>query len=276
MDKKYLLINSRKHGFFSIFLHTLDRIIYSDLNNLIPVINWKKDNFLYYDSNLQNYKNCWEYYFENINDYNLSNIDLTNTIQCDDFTNPPIVEFCFRGYFGHKIDHEKFKQKRIFINKYISNIKIKKNIISKIENFKLKNFKNNKILGLHIRGTDRWTEFGKKIYSKFENYEYLLDEEMKNYDKLFICSDSEESIEYFSKKYNNVIFYDSYRTKKHAGESIHFNKGNYETGEQVLCESYLMSNCDKLIISDSNVTIASLYFNPNLSYKYINYKDLIL
>ena len=41
MDKKYLLINSRKHGFFSIFLHTLDRIIYSDLNNLIPVINWK-------------------------------------------------------------------------------------------------------------------------------------------------------------------------------------------------------------------------------------------
>lgn len=40
MDKKYLLIDSRPYGLFSIFLHTLDNIKWAEDNNYIPVVRW--------------------------------------------------------------------------------------------------------------------------------------------------------------------------------------------------------------------------------------------
>ena len=66
---QYLVIGARREGFFSNFLHTIDRIIYCDKHDLTPVINWETDNFLYADKSITE-SNCWKYYFENINNHN--------------------------------------------------------------------------------------------------------------------------------------------------------------------------------------------------------------
>ena len=39
-DKKYLIIDSRPYGLFSIFLHTIDNIKWAEDNNYIPVVRW--------------------------------------------------------------------------------------------------------------------------------------------------------------------------------------------------------------------------------------------
>ena len=40
MDNKFLIIDSRPYGLFSIFLHTIDNINWANENNYIPIIRW--------------------------------------------------------------------------------------------------------------------------------------------------------------------------------------------------------------------------------------------
>ena len=40
MDKKFLIIDSRPYGLFSIFLHTIDNIKWAEDNGYIPVVRW--------------------------------------------------------------------------------------------------------------------------------------------------------------------------------------------------------------------------------------------
>ena len=40
MNKKFLIIDSRPYGLFSIFLHTIDNIKWAEDNNYIPVVRW--------------------------------------------------------------------------------------------------------------------------------------------------------------------------------------------------------------------------------------------
>ena len=39
-DKKFLIIDSRPYGLFSIFLHTIDNIQWAEENGYIPVVRW--------------------------------------------------------------------------------------------------------------------------------------------------------------------------------------------------------------------------------------------
>ena len=39
-EKKFLIIDSRPYGLFSIFLHTLDNIKWAKDNGYIPVVRW--------------------------------------------------------------------------------------------------------------------------------------------------------------------------------------------------------------------------------------------
>jgi len=272
---QYLVIGARREGFFSNFLHTIDRMIYCDKHDLTPVINWETDNFLYADKSITE-SNCWKYYFENINNHNLDNIpdyDYTK-----EFTMPPYVEYSFRDipHHQHIIDLNTFDSKREFVNKYISKIKIKKHIQEKINKFVDKNFKGYKVLGVHVRGTDKWADVpgGNQIHSRFENYDSLVLKEVESYDKILICTDSKRALLHFKKKYNNVVYYNSHRMINHTGDSIHFTRGSYSTGEDVLVESVLLSKCDKIIMTDSNVSLAALYFNPTIPFVYKSYEDL--
>lgn len=40
MNKKFLIIDSRPYGLYSIFLHTIDNIKWAHDNNYIPVVRW--------------------------------------------------------------------------------------------------------------------------------------------------------------------------------------------------------------------------------------------
>lgn len=40
MNKKFLIIDSRPYGLYSIFLHTIDNIKWAHDNDYIPVVRW--------------------------------------------------------------------------------------------------------------------------------------------------------------------------------------------------------------------------------------------
>jgi len=69
-----------------------------------------------------------------------------------------------------------------------------------------------------------------------------------------------------------VLYYDSYRSLSH--KALHIKnpavKNRALMGEQVLIEAKLLSLCDFLIHSVSNVSLAALFFNPHLQNIYLS------
>lgn len=279
---KYLSIESRRVGLFSNVLHTIDQLIYCEKNNIYPIIDWGRveGSFLYKDEEYEKengIKNCWEYFFERINSKKIEDLCINDECRVvRDFNNPSFVPFCFRGIYKFgKIDIPTFSEKRKEIGEFIKNkIVVKKEIMSKINNFYDNNFKNYNVVSIHIRGTDRFTETTNLQLSNLENYLDILNKIQSKYDKIFVCSDSDESIKFLNEHYDNVVFYDSYRSSKHDSNPIHFSNGNYRTGEDVLIESILMSKTNHIILSDSNVTLMSLYYNSMIDFTYYEYEFL--
>ena len=167
-------------------------------------------------------------------------------------------------------------QKRRFIfseiiNKYCV---LQPQIKSKVDLFVEKNFKNKKVLGVHFRGTDHPN---KKHMSE---YLQTIKEKLVNFDVLFVCSDEHERFRLaevtFSKK---VVSWDSIRSKTDSDviplhshpTDMRYNRNNsfdyqYKISEDVIIESFLMSNVDFLVCcSDSNVNFLSRAINPNLN-----------
>jgi hypothetical protein len=335
--KKFLVIDSRPYGFFSIFLHTIDNIKWAAINRRTPVIRWhsgradpnkyregaslasakghpsyvvdkenfvkdidKRDNLkdcLYYQQEFG--KNVWEYFFEPINNFKAEELkeeeyDVSDIFMVGDFDFDLNNKFLIKNVHSYDslilwdlINSERELEHRKAVNKVIKeNIVIKKEILNKFENFHNKKFINSDhYIGVHIRGTDKKTEFPHKTVS-LEFYSNLIDKEIKNIKnlhgenkkiKIVIASDNNESIIYLANKYGkeNIIAYPSMRLDSYLSNSfILFTdvKDKKKAGEEVLLEMLMLTKCDCLIGTDSNVTAAAAYFNPTMKLIYVDRK----
>lgn len=229
--------------------------------------------------------NVWEYYFEKIE---FNNDIKINKSKCDGIIHKK-KEFTLR---------DKRVIKRI-IKKYI---KLKPHILTKIKDFKNKNFNNKKILGVHFRGagTSRRTKrevtnIMKKIKVNefelpFEIYFKFVDNFLKNHKnyKILICSDSKKVVDRFFKRYKNrCIKYDATISDfgelhnrggiKYMKRGLPQNKGikfsRYKLGEDALIEAHLLSATDFFIHGRSSLSNFVLCNKPKLKSIYV-FKDV--
>ena len=146
------------------------------------------------------------------------------------------------------------------INKYIH---IKPHIQKKVDSFVCKYFNDNYTIGIHYRGTDKIKEAPRVPFEEvFKEIEQQIPRE-KPY-VLFIATDETEFLEQAEKRYCNVVAYDAIRSHG-SNKGVHFmNKNNYIVGEEALIDACLLSKCDLLIRTSSNLSLWSTYFNPDL------------
>jgi hypothetical protein len=147
------------------------------------------------------------------------------------------------------------------IQKYI---KIKPAVNAIIEEFADKHF-DEFVIGIHYRGTD------KKIESPRINYEQITakikdvcHELSIDSPKIFVATDEEAFLEYMQNYFpNRVIAYDAIKSKN--GVPVHLSKANkYKKGEDAIVDCLLLSKCDYLIRTNSNLSLCSGLFNPNI------------
>lgn len=146
------------------------------------------------------------------------------------------------------------------INKYIH---IKPEIQEKIDAFIYRFFLDYYTIGIHYRGTDKVKEAPRIAYEKvFKEVERHIPLEKPCL--LFIATDEIEFLEHAKSRYSNVVALDAIRS--HSGSAgVHFaNKNNYSVGEEALIDACLLSRCDLLIRTSSNLSLWSTYFNPEL------------
>jgi tetratricopeptide (TPR) repeat protein len=240
-------------GGLGVCLHNvLNHLVFCEKQKRTPAIFWGSDS-LYYDSRgFNGYKNVWNYYFMPVSTQRYKKGDKIHI------------------FYPDKSEHEKFsyydttQEKRYsayrLINKYIRPNAI---VQSKITNFFKKNIYGKRTIGIHIRGTDKIKE--EKPVEPLR----LVAEALKYADantQFFVASDEKKLFDEIVTLLHGrtVIAYDCYRSEN-ENQPLHVRlPSRAQLGEDVVIEMILLSKCDMLIHTLSNVSAIPLYFNPNL------------
>jgi len=283
--KTSLIIDTREYGFFSGCLQILDNLKYCELNNIKPILRLGEK--FKYKEDVSN----WNNFFENINDGIIEGegIEITKaTPNCNFFlenylmrsprsqdyhlkiwdllrANAPELEI-----YAHRLEISEM------IKKYMVPIQP---IKDSVNNFLLNNFLNNeivkigidglyevtnKVLGVHVRGTD----YG---FYDINHYVGWINNILKHheYERIYIASDNSEAINMLQNAFPNICC--SYKTNLRSTTfksawmaEILEKKDMVQHGRDVLTESILLSKCHRLICINSNVAGMAAYRNPNL------------
>lgn len=266
-EKKYI-IGVLGSGFFSEFFGVLRNIIGCEKKRLVPVVYWDHRSPYYVDKG-NRYNNVWEYYFEPVSNLKFEKADKINRIPYDEissfFPSSPYIEWQLPNYV-HNFDYNFRKYMNSIIRKYI---RIKKSILEKVNFFYKKYMKGKKIIGVHIRGTNKILESPPvdinvflKVVSRYKKH------------KIFIASDEHAIVKKFKKAFpQEVICYDAHRSSDSSPHYLGTDKKNPLNaiiGEEVLIETMLLSKCDLFVHSVSNVSTVVLFFNPELKHIFLD------
>lgn len=131
-----------------------------------------------------------------------------------------------------------------------------------VETFIKEEFRGRTVYGLHYRGTDKMNEEAPRV-----PYHFVLEKIRECHpDVFFVASDEAEFIEFMLSNYpGRILFTDAVRSINFS--AIHLNptrSDGYCLGRQALIDCLLLSACDLLIRTESNLSNACRFFNPCL------------
>ena len=247
----YIIRREPTAGFFSNVTFILNHLKICDDMNFIPIIDMQNYPSLHNEIHpINKNKNAWEYYFKKINKYSLNEVYKSKNVYMSSKT------------FQKKMFLDMTNNE---ISRYFSRIKIKKEILQKINIFNKEKFKkNDKILGVHFRGstykTARSHGFPLTKELMIKNIQSLI--KKFDYNKIFVVTEEQEYLKALKEKFNDkVIYYDSFRMNKLDSYKIYPRKNHrYLLGEEILIETVLLSKCNGLTFIKSNVISAATLF----------------
>jgi len=123
-----------------------------------------------------------------------------------------------------------------------------------------------KLVGVHYRGTDKVMGPDRELDRVPYDFVFNLLDHCSSEKVFFIATDEEEFIQKATRRYpNRVIFTNAQRSSD--AHSVHFSKNTispFDLGLQAILDALLLSRCDFLYRCDSNLSLASLFFNYKL------------
>lgn len=256
--KEYIIVNSRQGydpGMFSVFNTVIGSLYLYDQGDYAGLTVDFEERGCYYDS--AHGKNWWDYYCEPLC---LGDAHHRKMRRYSDDKSVEMAMFTEHQLSRQQVHH--------LIKKYI---KVRGTIVEKVEQFVGENFKDNFIIGVHYRGTD------KIIEAHRVNYEAVLESIQKHIKDLpsneygiFIATDEQPFLEYMRSKFpGKVMAAEAYRSQE--DKPVHYAETNrFERGEQALIDALLLSNCHLLIRTSSNLSLWASYFNPDLPVELLN------
>lgn len=273
MSRKFIVIGSRDKGLFSNFLHTLQYLNVSDVDKRIPIVNWK---ICYYLSDLSyngGIGNVWDYYFEPVSEYKIS--DITKEDDVIECSGKVLNAGIFHSWKGLKNPGD-WSRGRVY-GVLLKHIRIKSIIMDKINNFYELNMKDQHILGVHLRGCSDHKGGARDINLPNRIKQAQGYASANNVHKIFVATDYEPYLDIMKKEFGDMII--SYSCSRsttgfnvvsggHAFLEMNGKYGGPVPGEEGIVECLLLSKCNYLQHSRSNLTTCALYFNSTMPHKY--------
>lgn len=250
LARPYIILHGYAGGMFIAFDHVLSLVEGFDRGLFAGCeVDFKDDGF-YYDPSLG--PNWWQYFCEpiklgNPNERIIKTSMVLGVIGCR------YTEY----YFTRKACADLIK-KHIFIKPLIE---------EKIDTFAANQFRNDYVIGIHYRGTDKHTEAPRVIYEDvLKAVQEKLDALKNNEFRIFIATDEWAFVDYMTSIFPDRVCYYQEAPRSIDGQPVHMNPAysGYEKGESALIDCLLLSKCDFLIRCSSNLSRWSTYFNPSL------------
>ncbi len=256
----YLVVtqHENKPGMFSVFCSVAGFLDMYDKGKYAGIEVNFEDKGLYYDP--VHGPNWWNYYCEPIR------FGSTKRAEVKRFSEAEI---------GERACHTEYNLSRERVHELIEKyIKVKKNILTKVDDFVDKYFDGRYVIGIHYRGTDKRNEAPRIPYATVDHWVRECLQEGKGKKPIFfVATDEQEFLDHMIEKFpDRVVYTNSERSRN--GQPVHlFGNGSpYEKGEQAIVDALLLSKCKVLIRTSSNLSLWSTYFNPNLEVILLNSK----
>lgn len=238
-------------GMFSHFFTVLGFLDYYDKERFAGVkIDFGRQG-LYYDKEWG--PNWWGYYFEPIEVGNMKNGEQKTFRR---------RECIFQSYRATSL----ISRQRAYelIQKYV---KVKPEIASEIDQFVNEYFTAPFVIGVHYRGTDKITT-GEAGFVSYDTIIQKVVEVVKEYDltdyKVYVATDETNFLNYIQRHFPEQVVYQE-ATRSSTKTPIHLKSKNpYQIGKEAVIDALLLSKCDYLIRTSSNLSQASTYFNPKM------------
>jgi hypothetical protein len=294
LDKFLIIkINHPTAGFFAYVNFALNQLIYAERHGLWPVVYFGSQSGdgpnAYYDVEVG--ENMWDYYFEPVATYTYADIerrlsDPHEPLISDKLTTLSVKEL-WRIHerepesiypYPHGIQSDKFKsdpewysKQRVRAHRIIEKyIRIKPHILAKVEAFEREYFAGNKVLGIHMRGTDKGSATLSpqlmRIVKPREYFPYIDEYANRHgYCKIFVATEQKQFLHQMMARYGDrVLSYEAVRTSG-LRNPFQVDGNGYRKGEDVLVDCLLLSRSDYLLKCTSAVGEFAMYFNPKLA-----------
>jgi len=313
---KQYIITERDVGLASLFFQVINALNRCEKEELGTPIVYFKNQCVYYNPNgHQNKDNVWEYYFRPvdetadtlmISDKNKNEIkQVYADIEPKKLNNTRFVKLSDRNkmcchYGDRKLGNSLIVPPHLIPEVYEDGHREKANAIihkyfklrmylnDKINDFFAENLADaNKVLGVHIRGTDALVNNAERWRKKFDiqNYINCIRIFINRYGdegKVFVASDDAKLFNIVKNEFNDAIVeYDTFRQEEQdVGKSGDNTKGNAmmptylcddgakaaQNGEDAIAEMYLLSKCDYLLHNASGFAHVALLLNSKMNH----------
>ena len=255
-----IILKDRPAGFFSIFFQVLAAYKIAQINGQELFLDFNAAP--YFDS-CRDEATWWDYYFASTGQ--LTTVSNSSyRVEADIRVVQTIFEQHQLSALGASLD-------RTMAHQLIQQIPIKEEANREVESASQSFSQSEFVVGLHYRGTDKVSGLSKE--TQRVDYQFvsriLQDLQLLPFSfSLFVATDEVAFISHLQRIYpGKLIFTDAERSE---GETpIHFasNRASpYNLGMEALVDSILLSKCDFLFRCDSNLSHASLFFNPSIDY----------
>ena len=155
-------------------------------------------------------------------------------------------------------------------NLFVDTVGIRDNIHNKVSKFYENKMNGQQVIGIHYRGTDKVSGAGKESDRvPFDDVCSVLNQFKRSH--FFVATDEQAFLNHIENFFGGRVFsYNAIRSNNslpiHSGIA---GASMYKAGEDALVDCLLLSCCDKLVRTESNLSYACRYFNPRQKYTVI-------
>lgn len=260
----YICENNGALGFFAMYRYWLEYLYFADICGYSPVIS-AGNKFAYKEEKrVLGKSNPFEYYFYQPAEIGLKQAKLSYHVICSHILHRIIVELVYTGrYCDYLYNYNYLQAMSKIVKKHIKFNAVTRQFITSGLN-KL-DFKDKKIIGVHVRGTDFRSNYNRHPVSItaedcFSEIEKMLTE--NKYDKIFVATDDKRILNRFLARYGNKVCYYMDVVRNDRNRSVIFEEKNaeknkYRLGLEVIRDMYTLAKCDALVAGISQVAVCA-------------------
>lgn len=253
-DKTFYVIRSTSttEGILSIYLNVLKKINECKSKGFIPIVDYENYINQYTLGEINGTKNTWNYFFEEINKYDLEEVYNSKNVILSGWTIDSILCDKKKKSFNEELNTLKTSIEKIYkVNPFLENIVINKE----------KRYLTNNTLGLYLRGTD-YTNLkpkGHYVQPSLSQVIKKINDFILNYkiDKILLVTEDLNIKNYIADNVDIEVVYISkevmFSKINYISESINKNDLLDNTIDYIT-NIILLSRCRYLISSITNAT----------------------